>query len=413
MTAPRLAADPALPQRDRLLDPACFGARLAELLGRSQSPPAARVRAKYRVGESLRVLHRVVLDGAPVLVAARGFPAGASGPVFERLASRDAAAPLPVVHDPEWEAICFPFPYDRKLARLELLGDAEWLGRWLELPLTRAELVSWVPEKGAVARGLDARGHARCYVKRYGEGYERALAIQCALARKPIGSRALRLPALVGGEPEQRMVALAAAPGRRIADLRGGARRAALRALGAALATLHELATPLPVERFERLAPRRLRSAAQRIGVVRPDLRVRAHALAAALCASAPLTDRVGPVHGDVHGKNALWDGRAIWLLDLDQLGMGSPALDLGSAVAGFVATAPASRAERDAAELLAGYAAERPLPSGAVLAWHVGAALLVERALRAVHRVRDADLARLPRLLALAERRLAGTRDA
>ncbi|MFN0089600.1 MAG: hypothetical protein ACKVWR_04915, partial [Acidimicrobiales bacterium] len=63
-----LAFDPALPQRDRLLDPG----RAAELLGADR---CERIRVKYRLGESLRVVWRCVdPDGGRRLVAGRAFP---------------------------------------------------------------------------------------------------------------------------------------------------------------------------------------------------------------------------------------------------------------------------------------------------------------------------------------------------
>ncbi len=53
---------------------------------------------------------------------------------------------------------------------------------------------------------------------------------------------------------------------------------------------------------------------------------------------------------------------------------------------------------------MLAGYAELAPLPPADSLRWHEAAALLVERALRAVQRVREPELEALGAILGAAE---------
>src|SRR6185436_542045 len=65
-------SDPAIPQRDLLLDPAAMRAPLQEALGAPLDGCAVE-RVKYRVGESLRVLYRIELDGSSQLVSLRTF----------------------------------------------------------------------------------------------------------------------------------------------------------------------------------------------------------------------------------------------------------------------------------------------------------------------------------------------------
>ena len=91
-------------------------------------------------------------------------------------------------------------------------------------------------------------------------------------------------------------------------------------------------------------------------------------------------------------------------LLDLDQCARGHPAADVGSLLAALRhrrlvgALTPAQQDELESA-FLAGYA-EHAEVDPAALRWHTAAALLVERAERAVHRVLPTSLARLPALL-------------
>jgi Ser/Thr protein kinase RdoA (MazF antagonist) len=106
-----------------------------------------------------------------------------------------------------------------------------------------------------------------------------------------------------------------------------------------------------------------------------------------------------------VHLKNGLLQGRRVALIDLDQVGLGPAAADLGSALAGLryhaIVTDEAARGQRSQRALLDGYAALRELPDPAALCWHVAAALLSERALRAVNRIRPGGLAALGAVLA------------
>jgi Ser/Thr protein kinase RdoA (MazF antagonist) len=110
-------------------------------------------------------------------------------------------------------------------------------------------------------------------------------------------------------------------------------------------------------------------------------------------------------LHGDVHLKNGLLQARRIALIDLDQVGVGPTAADLGSAIAGLRFSALVgdehARGARLQQALLDGYASMRELPAPDALRWHVAAALLSERALRAVNRIRPDGLVHLGAVLA------------
>jgi Ser/Thr protein kinase RdoA (MazF antagonist) len=116
------------------------------------------------------------------------------------------------------------------------------------------------------------------------------------------------------------------------------------------------------------------------------------------------------PVHGDVNFRNWLVDGVRLALIDLDQVGRGRPEADLGGALAGLryrtlIGVFDPSTERQLARALLDGYARVRPLPNAAALDWHTGAALFVERALRAVTRFRSEGLLHLGVLVAHAQR--------
>jgi Ser/Thr protein kinase RdoA (MazF antagonist) len=117
-------------------------------------------------------------------------------------------------------------------------------------------------------------------------------------------------------------------------------------------------------------------------------------------------------LHGDLHPKNGIVTQDGVALIDLDQSAAGPAAADVGSLLAGLrygrrIGLLSGSAERRLSAAFLAGYASTRPLPPMASLRWSMAAALLAERALRAVNRVRPEGLVHLDGLLADAHKAL------
>ena len=406
-----LAPDSDLPHRDRLLDPRAMSERLRTLLPLPGAERArcTRLRAKYRVGESLRVVHRLEIDGRSAWIGLRGFPAGCSRAAFER--AREQAKPIAgnpgVIHDPETESILFLFPADRKLQELPSLLQPDAIRRHTGIASRRSQLVAWAPEKGAVLRLDGDAGEPVGYVKVYARGGADAAASTLRHARRA-SMAALGSPdlpdVLAVSEP---LLVLAPAPGRPLASLVGFERDVALRALGCALARLHAVPPPTRVGHFCRFDAARIESAARILSRARPDTAHAAWALCASLVLNRPrATAAPALLHGDLHLKNALWDGSRLTLLDLDQAAAGPAAADLGGFLAATLVANPC-RANPGSAAFFEGYASAGAPPGATELAWHTAAALLVERALRAVHRVRVPMLKRLPELLSLARDQL------
>jgi Ser/Thr protein kinase RdoA (MazF antagonist) len=199
-----------------------------------------------------------------------------------------------------------------------------------------------------------------------------------------------------------------------LAELPGQVGTEGFARLGDALARLHRLPA-FELKPFRRLDPERMNGAAELVARVRPDVAPQARELARRLGARTPATHEP-PVclHGDVNSRNWLLADGGVGLIDLDQLGLGPAAADLGGALATIYYRARADRwpgtVRRAMSEaLLRGYAGVRPLPDDRSLRWHTAAALLVERVLRAVTRVRPAGLLMLEELLAAAGTLLEG----
>ncbi|MEA2284644.1 MAG: hypothetical protein QOJ21_687 [Solirubrobacteraceae bacterium] len=416
--APGLAPDPRVPGRDALLDARGMTARLSHLLGEDGPVRISRYergRVKYRIGDSLRVVHELFVAGSRCLVAGRTFPDGRSQGVYERavaVADGAAAGPLRgVAHDPELETVFWTFPNDRKIANLAALEAATALVSGLTgRRVSRTVLAAYAPEKSATAACLDAAtGRPVAYAKLYASPGEAAHAHRVhTMLSERLGSLdpGLRLPAVLGYAAADRMLVVEALPGRRIDTIRGSDRLGAMRVFGTALAVFHDLAgadDALPA--FERLQPARQRAAADLIAAARPDVAGTAHRLAAALADRPPVAGAppVG-LHGDVHFKNGLIAEERVSLIDLDQAGLGPAAADIGSAIAKLryqaLLTGDTRRVRVFQQALLDGYRTRRRPPAMEELRWHIAAALLSERALRAVNRVRLDGLALLPAVL-------------
>ena len=173
------------------------------------------------------------------------------------------------------------------------------------------------------------------YVKVHWDAAERELAnAEAAAAAVGTADPHLRLPRVLAHSLPDQALAYEPLGGDRldgIDDL-----TPALRALGAALATLHDV-RPLPARRFDRLDPERLALAAEVVGRARPDCARAAAALHARLAGGPPDSEPVH-LHGDANLRNALLDGGRVGLVDLEDAAAGPAAADLGFVIAGLLA---------------------------------------------------------------------------
>lgn len=392
-----LAPDPVLPRRDDLLDDRVVGVRLGALLDRAWGGGTAgdctRVRARYRLGESLRATYRVGPDGGRRLVSARMFPAVKAATQFQRardVADAQGADARSVLFDEELGTVFWVFPQDRKLVGLgRLTAPPPELRDIFGAPWTHSELMAYTPEKAATVRCMDSRGATVGFAKLQGADDGRRSVATLRAARRGIPEHGiLRLPEAIGYLPDQHLALFSPAPGRPLHQLDRSAVPGAMSALGAALSVLHAQPTD-GFEPFTRLDPDQVAAAGHLVCAARPDLSPLAEALVGVLLLTAPAPGPGVLLHGDLHPKNVLVHDNGVSLVDLDQAGVGPAGAELGGMLARLWCPRPGDEIDADTAEaageaLLAAY--DRP-PSLDLL-WYAATALLVERAARAISRL-------------------------
>ena len=402
VATPLLHADPVFPQRDLLLDPAFVIERVVPNIG--QMDHCERMRVTYRAGESLRVLYKLEGGGKSYMLAARAFPANAN-PVNENSGSGKIA---PAFRDDAHNTLYWQFPHDRKIANLpQLMNVPQSLSDLLDSRWQQSKLMAYAPEKCATVQCQDEDHNALAYAKCYAghDGLD-CCRIYSELADATAADPQFSVPRVIAYSDSLHMLLLEAIEGRRIADLQGEELERGLGYLGRALAAFHSIPASKSLPKFTRLDHEQLQQAAAAISLVRPDVAALAQQLCSSLCSDGDsASGEKVRVHGDVHPKNGILRGDRVVLIDLDQSGVASAAADLGSFLAALryeviTGTLSSHQENRMADAFLSGYAALRNLPRPAELQWHKAAALLAERALRAVSRVRTEGLENLRELL-------------
>jgi Ser/Thr protein kinase RdoA (MazF antagonist) len=410
-----LAPDPIFPYRDALLDPQYVASLLASRLEWATGiVRAERVRATYRIGTSLRIRHRFEAGGRIYEVAARAFRPGRSLHAFENAVApqpcRDGCAPG-VVHAPEIETVFWLFPNDRRVPALQAIEEARAsLSRHLPRPWTHSRLVAWAPENSATFQCRDGNGEVLAYAKvgpSARNEYSRYRTLADALRRS--GSPLL-VPHAIAFCRAHDTLLLEAVPGRKLVYTPGD-----LRAMGIALACLHAQNVPdLPA--FRRFSAASRREAVDLLTLALPRLARAVARLDGVLARVQPAAaDAAGSLHGDVHPRNVVVNDTAVTLIDVEEMSSGSRAADLGSLLSRLCAArvlgdATPADVALAAAAFLDGYASAARLPGDRSIKWHTAAALLVERAQRAVVRCNAPLLQRVDALVDEAARLLDST---
>jgi aminoglycoside phosphotransferase len=411
--APRvvgLTPDPVLTRRDDLLDVAVMAERLGPLLGLDAEPvTCTRLRAKYRIGESLRVTFRVEAGASSQLVSSRMFPPAdapdqaAKAHVVARRAGEPEGS---VLFDAELGTVFWVFPQDRKLRGLSQLSvpDAS-LRDIFGTPWARSQLMAYSPEKAATARCMDATGAVIGYAKvQIDDDGAHSIAAHRRAGRDLPAGGPLVLPRGIAYLSQHHMAFYSPAPGVPLNTVPRSDVPAAMSALGAALTVLHDRPQQ-GFAAFTRFAPDRVRRSAELVAAARPDVAADVLAAADLLLRALPQATPTVLLHGDLHPKNVLVHETGVSLVDLDQAGTGPAEAELGGLLARlwWPRTADGFDADTAAAAADALLAAYGGIADPHALRWYAAASLLVERAVRAVNRVDPVGLGDLAAVAATA----------
>ena len=419
-----LRPDPAVPQRDILMDSDVVADRLSSQLGINGAlaiESCRRDSVSYRVGRRLRVGYRVRIAGRDHHVAASTFRSRTRSERAYRSATATAPSAGPLrtaVHDADLNTVFWIFPNDRRIGNLSAIANAApELTRYLDFRWTTSHVVDYYPEASAVVRCLDESNEVIAYAKVHaGDEGERTHRVQQALVRAARGS-SLRLARPIAYSKKHRTLVVEPIVGRAIGSLDGSKMDEGLHAYGAALASLHSLPlTEMPPGPRSPLD--RLHRKALGLGSVRPDVERQSGELLDQL--SAHWADAAGPpvlVHGDTNVNNAILVDQRVAFIDFDRASIGSAGSDIGNFIGllrylrSLDVLSPAAQSRHEAS-FMRGYSSVRALSDRSALSLHIAAALL-ERSFRAVTRLRPRALHRVPALLAEATAELSanGTR--
>ena len=219
---------------------------------------------------------------------------------------------------------------------------------------------------------------------------------------------ALRTPAALLVQEAHGLHWQESVPGVPLQDLPSAQAAACMSKLGVQLAALHHAGLALERACLPGAQAERLRQVAQVLSLTWPTLGTQVSQGAAQLAAGLERVHaRAGVcLHGDLHPRNILVDGRSLALIDLDGMWLGPAALDLGAWIADgiyralLVGTPP----RRDLAawrEFVAAYEDARGAKVDASdLAWSVGWALYTQRAWRCVVNLKPGRWAIVPQVL-------------
>ncbi|HUF68842.1 MAG TPA: phosphotransferase [Longimicrobiales bacterium] len=303
-------------------------------------------RLKARVGRTGRTATQLL---AATIVPEGKTPAAVPQALLERYARHeDRLLRTPTVYLDSMRMAVRAFPLDPELPWLfdalqadvaALWLDRTWRERKARVRRVRPELLGYTPgaraalsmEVHAEARStrepelrhLIAKMHAK-------KDAARLFAGSWAVWRAARGRVSLAPP--VGFSSALNLSLQERVAGERLGGLAGEtAFRRRMRETARAIATLHAIEIPLPTRRKPGEEAGVVLRWSAVLAAIRPDLAHRIEALRDQLVGA--LETRVelkGPVHGDFHHTNVLVDGDRITIIDLDEMALGDPALDVG-----------------------------------------------------------------------------------
>jgi thiamine kinase-like enzyme len=349
-----------------------------------------------------------------------------------------------LIHIPEFEMVIWSFPNDRKLGSLPQLTDPVLLqekllpellvrlfGQGWTIVRATTEVMNYVPRYSCTvkvmikmrSRQLAEKKSLTLYGKTYVDqkGGENAYAVMHELwetdARK---SGEFRMAQPAWYDPTHNIFWQFAVPGTTLLqyDLRSPHFAKLLEKAGETIATFHTLPVTRTAHiRFEDRVSR-LQHSNLALSHLKPHVIQLFQSIVTLLIDQVEgLGDQLETtLHGDLHFKNFIADGTSVAMIDLDEIGKGSPFHDVGSCVSfllyqGLEVGLSAPRIEELVKMFVQGYQQHVAWDvTEPVLRWYVVVALIDERVNRCLKKAKPGTVEQIERLLKLAYRLVSGT---
>jgi hypothetical protein len=417
----------------------------ANLISNRQITTCTIERIKYRASQKcvisyrLHIVDRASGEEAEQWLCARVFPMGTAIAKYRKACKEPLATPAfgeAVMVLPTLDMVVWAFPNDRKISGLPtLMAAVARENSWLDEIVTAtwgaetiigdhvAKLVHYVPEHTCVLRvQLALRNPMQPVpdtVTLFGKAYyndegAETYRLMCQLWQDLSAEQGLHRPQRqiaqpLAYDPDVRVLWQMGLPGRTLLTYELGSPdfQELLGEAAQAVALLHRTALPCRRTTNQRAWLDQLSSRRELVAHHCPHLAISVKTLVTALRCLLPNAQREpqATLHGDLHLQNFFVDDNAIQghrlaLIDLDNLSTGSPWSDLGSLCAGLYyrglvdgVAQPVIHQMID--HLCACYAEQVPWPlDRQAIDWYTAAALLNERAFRAITRMKQGRLA-------------------
>jgi len=411
------------------------------------------VYVKYKPQKPCTVCYQVVIRDISTnqvhtqLHSARIFESGGSTPRYTNAQHLPLIPPYcgkALIHIPEFEMVIWSFPNDRKLGALPQLTNpgllqeqllpeliVQLFGQGWTIIRATTEVMNYVPRYSCTVKVMIQMRNRELAEKQslivYGKTYvdqksgENAYAVMHELWKtdaRTSGKFRMAQPAWY--DPTHHIFWQFAVPGATLLqyDMKSPHFAKLLGKTGETIAAFHTL--PMTGAGHRKLSDRvsRLQQSNLALSHLKPHvIQLFQHIITLLIEQVEELGDQPETtLHGDLHFKNFIVDGTSVAMIDLDEIGRGSPFHDVGSCVSfllyqGLEAGLSDSRIEELVKVFVQGYRKrviwEVPEP---VLRWYVVAALIDERVSRCLKKAKPGTVEQIERLLKLAYRLVSGT---
>jgi len=404
-------------------------------------------RVRYKPGKICTICYRLSIHDPRThheveqTVSARVYASGASAAEWSKAQSQEVVTPsigIAMSYIPELDLIIWVFPNDRKLKALPKLTSAICLKNELLPEIISAkyspactisdlaiDIVNYVPGYSCTVRvRLELQNRDTneirslvVYGKTYAEGQGVAsfLEMQKLAAFNARERGQLRLAELLNYDREHQIFWQIGLPGRTLFehDMTQPNFPVLLESMASALSELHAI----PLAYAKKLEVHDLTVELQGARVLlsrsRPSLRKDLDGVIDRLQVQAQSlgAQPVATLHGDLHLKNFIVEEGAVTLIDLEDLCRGSPLQDIGSCIAfllyrGLVLELAPWLVEKMIVVFVERYQKQTswPVPAN-TLNWYVATALINERAVRCLTRLKGGGLDMVDQLVRLASK--------